>query len=325
MQRLFPLALRPGDTLALVAPASPVEPEPVERAIKRLEQRGFRIKTYGDLYRKYGYLAGEDSVRAEEMMAAWADPEVAAVLPVRGGNGVPRILDLLDYDLIRKNPKVFVGFSDNTALHLALQNRSGLVTFHGPHPKDGIGATDGFSELAEATWSRALLADNYAAGEEGFTIAVPDAAQEAIQMLSSGVGRGRLTGGNLALVCAMMGTPYEIETQGSILLLEDIAEVPYRVDRMLCQLKLAGKLQQLAGAVLGQFTDCDPPGDSASLSLQEVFEHYFGSLGIPVIQNYPSGHCRDNATLPLNVEVELDAERCTITLLENPVALSHDS
>ena len=138
MDPLYPRALRRGDTIALVVPASPVPREPIERVISRLEAMDFQVKTYGDLYREYGYLAGDDELRASELMQAFADPKVSAVFPARGGTGVTRLLDMLDYELIRQNPKVFVGYSDMTALHSALHNKTGLVTFHGPHPKDGL-------------------------------------------------------------------------------------------------------------------------------------------------------------------------------------------
>lgn len=320
MELLYPRAMRRGDTIALVVPASPVPREPIERAISRLEARDFRVKTYGDLYREYGYLAGDDPLRADELMQAFADPEVSAVFPARGGTGITRLLDLLDYDVIRQNPKIFVGFSDMTALHSTLHNKTGLVTFHGPHPKDGIGVAEGMSELTTRTYWRCLLAEEYDEGD-GFEVPLTEEEHASIETMVSGKAHGRLVGGNLALVGAVMGTPYEVNTKGNILLLEDINEQPYRVDRLLSQLKLAGSLKELAGIVLGQFTDCSAPADEASLTLEEIFDCYLGGLGIPVLRNFPTGHCRDNATLPLNAEVELDADRRILTLLKNPVTL----
>ena len=320
MQPIYPQALRVGDTIALVSPASPVPHEPIERAVERLKAKGFRIKTYGDLYRKHGYLAGDDDTRAEELMNAFADPEVTAIFPARGGNGVTRLLDLLDYSFLRKHPKIVAGFSDITALHLALQTQTGLVTFHSPHPKDGLGTPEGLSELSARTYWRALLADEY--GKElGYEVPLNERERESMSTLFPGTARGRLVGGNLALITALMGTPYEIDTADGILLLEDINELPYRIDRFLAQLKLAGKLEVLAGVLLGQFTDCSAPSEDPSLTLDEVFHDYFSELGIPVLQNFPTGHCRDNATLPLNVEVELNADNRSLTVLENPVRL----
>lgn len=320
MKQLFPAALKQGDTIALVVPASPVKRNRIERAIERYEALGYRIKTYGDIYRQYGYLAGDDATRAAELMAAFADPEVTAVFPARGGTGLLRVLDLLDYKVIRQNPKIVAGFSDITALHLALHSQTGLVTFHSPHPMDGLGRNQGLSELTARTYWRALRAEeNRDAG--GYEIPLTDAERDTIVTRNPGVARGRLVGGNLALIVALLGTPYEINTAGNVLLLEDIGEQPYRIDRYLTQLKLAGKLDKLAGVVLGQFTDCEPAVNAPSLMLPEIFETYLGNLGIPVLENYPTGHTRDNATLPLNVEVELNADTRILTILQNPVVL----
>ncbi len=321
MQPIYPKALRSGDTIALVAPASPVKRRRIELAIKRLEAMGFHIKLYGDLYRKHGYLAGDDTTRAEELMAAFVDPEVSAIFPARGGTGVTRLLDLLDYNVIRRHPKIVAGFSDITALHLALQSQTGLVTFHSPHPMDGIGVPDGLSDLSERTYWRALMAEEYG-HERGYEIPLTDQERESIDTMFPGKATGRIVGGNLALVVALMGTPYEIDTNDNILLLEDINEQPYRIDRCLSQLKLAGKLDTLAGVLLGQFTNCEAQPDDKSLTLDELFQGYFGELDIPVLQNFPTGHCRDNATLPLNVEVEMDADAKKVKVLENPVLVT---
>ncbi len=318
MQPLYPKALQKGDTIALVAPASPVKRRRIELATERLEAMGFHIKLYGDLYRKHGYLAGDDATRAEELMAAFADPEVAAIFPARGGTGVTRLLDLLDYNVIRRHPKIVAGFSDITALHLALQSQTGLVTFHSPHPMDGIGVPDGLSDLSSRTYWRALLADKYS-GSYGYEIPLTEKERESIVTMFPGKATGRIVGGNLALVVALMGTPYEIDTNDNILLLEDINEQPYRIDRCLSQLKLAGKLDTLAGVLLGHFTNCEAPPDDKSLTLDEVFQGYFSELDIPVLQNYPTGHCRDNATLPLNVDIEMDADARSVKVLDNPV------
>ena len=320
METLYPRALRKGDTIALVSPASPVKREKIEKAIACLESLGYRTKCYGDIYRKYGYLAGDDATRAEEIMAAFTDPEAAAVFPTRGGYGVMRLLDLLDYKVLRQNPKIFAGYRDNTALHLALQTKTGLVTLHSPHPAGSFGAKKGISDLTTRTFWRALEADKYEQ-QNGYEVPLTDSEREKASAMFPGKARGRLVGGNLALVTALMGTPYEANTAGAILLLEDVHEQPYRIDRMLSQLQLAGKLDQLTGILLGQFTKCDPPEDEESFTLDEIFHGYFGKLGIPVLANYPTGHTRDNATLPLNVEVDFDADNGQLTVLENPVVV----
>jgi len=320
MEKQLPRPLRTGDTIALVVPGSPVRRERIQRAAAELELLGYHVKTYGDIYRSYGYLAGEDATRAAELMAAFADPEVTAIFPARGGTGVTRLLDKLDYEVIGKNPKIFAGFSDNTALHSALQNKTGLVTFHSPHPSDGLGATKGMSDLTARTFWRALAAEKYA-DQNGFEVPLTDAQRDKTVTMVPGKARGRLLGGNLALLGAVMGTPYEVDTTDAILLLEDVHEQPYRIDRLLSQLQLAGKLDELVGVILGQFTKCDASEDEESLTIDQVFTHYFGNLGIPVLANYPTGHSRDNATLPLNVEVEIDADHGRVTVLENPIAV----
>jgi len=320
MTTLIAPALRPGDTVALVAPAGPCDPMKTQRAIHWLESEGFTVKTYADLYRVHGYLAGDDKTRIEEMNAALADPEVAAIFPVRGGYGTMRILPHLDLEQLLKQPKIIAGFSDITALHLAIQKRTGLVTFHSPHPQDGYGAADGLSALAERTYRRALWADSYQFAEQsGYTVPLNDNELTEVSCLIEGTARGRLIGGNLALVCAMLGTADGIETEGSILLLEDVDEPPYRIDRFLAQLQLSGKLQNASGIILGQFTNCQENGDSPSLSLEEIFAGYFAELSVPVICNYPVGHIPNNATLPLGAEVEITAETGTVRILEDPV------
>jgi muramoyltetrapeptide carboxypeptidase len=325
IQPIFPPALKSGDTIGLVAPSGVLHRKRIERAIERLQKARFRIKTYGDIYRKHGYLAGDDETRANELMAAFADPDVQAIFPARGGYGITRLLDRLDYDVIRGQPKIVIGFSDITALHLALQRHCGLVTFHSPNPMDGLGVEEGMGSLAEQTFWRALRADNYldSAGQRrpaGYELISP-AVTDVLETVRPGQAEGRLTGGNLALVAATLGTPYEIDTAGRLLFLEDIGERPYRIDRYLSQLRLAGKLREVAGIVLGHFTDCQPAEGEASLSVEEVLTDYLEPLGIPVIRNFPAGHEVPNVTLPLGVLARLDADRGSLELLENPVAL----
>ena len=181
---------------------------------------------------------------------------------------------------------------------------------------------DGFTDLSARTFWRTLLAESYdRSAETTWEVPLTDAERQSLTTFRPGVAQGRLAGGNLALVCSVLGTPYEIDTAGKILLLEDVDEQPYRIDRFLSQLRLAGKLDELKGVVLGQFADCVAPADKPSLSTEEIFVDYFSDLGIPVLQNFPTGHAPDNATLPLGVLVELDADHKRLTILENPVRL----
>ncbi len=325
---IFAPALKPGDKIAFVAPAGTLDRTRMELVRSRLEERGFEVSVPDDLYRRRGYLAGDDDVRVRELMAAFEDPDVRAIFPGTGGYGATRILDRIDYDVIRRNPKILVGFSDITALHLAIQAKTGLVSFHSPNPMWGLGSPDNLHPFSARYFWRALLQEQYAPPEDeappvGYVLEIP-ADVAPVEVMSPGVGRGRLTGGNLSLVAALIGTPYEIDTDGRVLLLEDVGERPYRIDRCLCQLRLAGKLDNLAGVILGQFSDCDPKDAEESLSLDQVLLDYFAPLGVPVIRNFPVGHARHNATLPIGALVEVDADSGRVSVLENPVQLPCD-
>jgi len=330
---IFPKALAPGDTIMFIAPAKYLDEPRNLLAKKRLEQRGFKVVVPKTLFRKHGYFAGTDQQRAAEIMAAFNDPQVDAIFPGTGGFGATRIVDDLDYDAIRRHPKIFIGFSDVTALHVAINQKTGLVTFHTPNPEYGLGNPEGFNPYAARRFWRALLAKEYGNGI-GYTIVPMPTADEIawdkklftkfpqLRTIAAGTARGRLIGGNLSVVHALMGTPYEIQTAGRILLLEDVGEAPYRVDRMLSTLKLAGKFDHVAGIVLGCFTrrEDEQPWDD-DWSMNDVLGDYFANLGVPVLANFPVGHVPFNTTLPIGAAAELDATHGTIRLLENPVRL----
>ncbi len=323
-----PAPLEPGDTIMFIAPAGELNEKRMTLAKQRLEDMGFVIKQRDDLFRKHGYLAGPDEVRAEEIMAAFEDPEVDAIFPGTGGYGTTRILDMLDYRSIRRHPKMLIGFSDITGLHLAINRRAGLVTFHSPNPQYGLGSEGNFSEFSATYFWRALLKSSYfdEDGERlapGWTYAFPEDVP-APKTLATGKARGRLVGGNFSLVAATMGTPYEIQTRGKILFVEDVREAPYRIDRFLSTMRLAGKLEELNGVILGKFTRTEKEGEDPSpFSVNEVFEQYFADLGIPVIYDFPVGHYKFNATLPIGAVVELEAteDGSRVTVLEDPVKL----
>ncbi len=323
-----PAPLEIGDTIAFIAPAGNLNQERMTLAKQRLEEMGFIIKQPDDLFRQYGYLAGTDERRAQEIMDAFTDPDVKAIFPGTGGYGTTRILDRLDYKTIRKNPKILIGFSDITGLHLAINRKAGLVTFHTPNPQYGLGSETNLSDFSAKYFWRALLKSSYYDDQgnrltPGWTYDFPKDVP-APKTLATGTARGRLIGGNASLVAPTMGTPYEIQTKGKILFLEDVREAPYRIDRYLSNLKLAGKLDQLNGVILGKFTQADKSEDHHSeFSMKDVFEQYFGDLGIPVVYDFPAGHYKYNATLPIGAMVELEAteDGCKITVLEDPVKL----
>ena len=243
---------------------------------------------------------------------AFQDPAIDAVWCVRGGYGASRLLPQIDYELIRKHPKPFIGYSDVTALHLAIHARTGLVTFHGP-----VAAAD----FPENTWQhfRAILMD--AAEEHVITAPTQDFPDEAYQpfTICPGKASGTLTGGNLALLSALAGTPFAPAFKGQIAFIEDVGEQPYRLDRMLTQLLQATDLSKAAGIALGVFNDCQPKPDSPSLSLPDTLRDRLGGLGIPVVYGIPFGHVRYQATLPYGIMAELDASAQKLTILESAV------
>jgi muramoyltetrapeptide carboxypeptidase len=320
-------ALRRGDVIGVVAPAGPVDRERIDRALARVRDRGFRIKMYGDIYRSRGYLAGDDATRADELTAAFADPETTAVWCARGGYGVVRLLDRIDFEVIRRNPKVFIGFSDITLLHIAIQQRTGLITFHAPNLQDGFGKPDDMPAANEAAlWQAVLAADEQPAGAStthgGYAFDFSGVDNADLRPICVGVATGRLIGGNLAVVCGVVGTPFEVETAGRILFLEDISERAYRIDRYLSQLKLAGKLSSVAGVLLGNFSYVEGEKADEPSGIFELFKEYLEPLGVPVLAGFPAGHERYNLTLPMGAEVELDANRCCVTVLEKTVVES---
>lgn len=320
---IWPKPLAPGDTIMFVAPAGDLDRDRMMRAKERLEARGYHVEMREDLFAREGYLAGSDERRAAELMQAFLDPEVKAIFPGTGGYGTMRMLALLDYAAIRKNPKILTGFSDLTGLHAALNRLAGLVTFHGPMAM-ALGGEKGLTPFSEELFWRALT------GPPGYPVTVPKPLLPVIEgaddempqptAMGRGRARGRLVGGNLSLISALEGTPFAIDTRDAILLVEDTREAPYRIDRMLRQLQLAGKLATLRGAVLGQFTrNYDREDETRQADprygVDGVLKQYFENAGIPVLMNFPVGHYPQNATLPLGGEVEIDADKVSLRIL----------
>lgn len=319
MEWLKPPALKPGDTIALVAPAGPAEAKVVNEYAAQLEQAGYRaLIPRGLEQRKSGYLAGTDEERANELNAAIRDAKVRAIFPVRGGYGLTRILDRIDFAALRKDPKIVSGFSDLTALHLAIAREARVISFHSPMPLANLRQGDKPEyAFAARSFRRAVFADEYKKGEDGYTLALPEGVKPVA--LVGGKSRGRLMGGNLTLISATLGTPYAIQPKGAILFIEDVNEAPYRVDRMLSQLRLAGVLKEVAGVVVGGFSAKDP---LEAAETERVLREYLARLKVPVLMKYPFGHIALNATLPHGALAELDADAGTLRLTENPVVLN---
>ncbi len=319
-RRVKPKALRPGDCVGVAAPAGPVHPAALARGVRWLESCGFRVRVAPHVYRQRGYLAGEDRERADDLNQLFADPEVAGILCARGGYGCMRLLPHLDWALIRSRPKFFAGFSDITALHLALGREADLVTFHGPILESPAGGPLPYNAqgLYRAMTETGPLGPLPAPPTDG-----GDACPLPPGVLVPGRAEGPLIGGNLTLLCALEGTPWAVHTEGCILLLEDVDERPYRIDRLLTQLLLSGKLQAAAGFVFGHSPTCeaDPEGRRRSLTLREILEDLLVPLGKPLVYGLPLGHGVYRATVPLGVRARLVAgRRPRLVILEPALA-----
>jgi muramoyltetrapeptide carboxypeptidase len=308
--------LQPGDTIALINPSGAVyERAPYDAATEALRALGFKVREAPNLRARRGHLAGTDAQRAADINAMFADRGVQGLLALRGGSGAARILPLLDYALIGRQPKFFGGYSDFTALLNAVQAQTGLVCFHGP-----LGVSE-WNEFTVRHWRGAVMdaqALTLADGTEREDGLAP--RSNRISTLRPGRARGPLVGGSLAVLSGLAGSAYWPRFDGAILFLEDVNEYIYRIDRMLSTLKLSGALDRLAGVALGGFTRCGPGDDSyGSLTLDEVFDDHFGALGVPVFRGAPFGHLRRQFTLPVGLDVEIDADAGTLRYLQPAV------
>lgn len=309
-----PKTLKPGDTIGLITPSSYVfDTWRIDLAASRLEAvLGVRCRLGRYVKGRHGYMAGTEKERLEDLHTMFADRGVAGVFCLEGGYGTERLLPGIDYELVRKNPKVLLGYSDITGLHLAITRRAGLVTFHGPVALGSLPAWS-LASLKKALFSPDSVGDLSNPPEED-----PNWPLFPLHTVTPGKARGPIAGGNLTLVSTTMGTPYEIEAKGKILFLEDTGEAPYRVDRMLTQLKLAGKLQEAAGIVWGTCTDCTPAKSSfeVNLSMSDLLDEILGDLGKPVLAGLVFGHTKEKATIPMGVEAELDAGEKKVAIIE---------
>lgn len=311
-----PKRLAAGDTVGLVAPAGPSSnDESVRFSGDLLRSLGFKVKEGRHVYDRDQYLAGDDKDRAQDVNAMFADDAVDAIFTLRGGYGTQRILPFLDYDLIANNPKVFTGSSDITGILIAMFEKSGLVGFHGP------AAGGNYSDYALAEFRKVLMEPQQRTriGAAPAIIERPGLIERSnrITQFAGGVAQGRLIGGNLTIVSTLMGTPYEPNLEGRILFVEDVNEAPYRIDRMLTQLWLAGKLQHAAGIAFGKFTKTDDNGNS--FSIEEIIRRRCGSLGIPVVSGLMIGHIADKTTVPIGAMAQLDGDAGSLELLEPAV------
>jgi len=326
-EKIIPPRLKPGDTIGLVTPATFLTEEQLRKAILSLEKLGFKVRYSPNMLVRKGFLAGTDEQRAEDINQMFADEDIDGIMCGRGGYGSGRILPLLDYDLIRSNPKVFIGFSDITAMLYGIYGKAGLVCFHGPVGTSNYSeiTTDYFQKLltdppAEIVYNNQGVKPDVdvEVNEEGVEVEV-ETLPELIT-LSPGVAEGELIGGNLSLISMLSGTDYDLDMRDKLVFIEDVGETPYRIDRMLTQLLLAeDKLPAAAGVLLGVFSGCEADDLERSLSLAQVLQDRLAGLGVPVLYGLSFGHISQNMTLPFGVRARLDADGKKLTLLEPTV------
>lgn len=304
---LRPKPLKIGDTIGLLGASSPTPPERIEPAIKAIENLGFKVIAGESCYASHGFLSGNDELRARDINNMFMNPDITGIFCIRGGYGVARLLDLIDFDMIKSNPKVFIGYSDVTALHIAINQACNLVTFHGPMP-----STELYKDVDSYTME--YYFNNIFTDKPLGLIQNPEGMK--MKTLVDGYCEGTITGGNLSLVVSSIGTKYEIDTREKILFLEEVDEEPYRVDRMLLQLRQSGKLDSAAGIILGYFTNCIAEEPEKSLNLIEIFEELIVPLKKPTIYDFPCGHDLPTVTLPLGGRVKLDGRTSSVYFVD---------
>lgn len=298
-------ALRRGALVGVIAPASAANGK-AEDAAAWIAAQGFSARIYSQADRDHSdYLAGTDDARLADLHAAFSDRDVSAIICLRGGYGSTRLLDQVDYPLLQRNAKIFVGYSDITALHAAISQRAGFVTFHGP-----MVASDFLRDKQEPTTS-SLFAMLHGGVANSSWLYQP--ATLPLQTISGGIASGRLGGGNLSMIAALLGTPYEPDFRDTILFIEDVGEAPYKIDRLLTQLRLAGKLQQVNGVLIGSFSDTGAASD-AQERIGRLWRQMLQPLKVPVLAGWSSGHSNPNLTLPLGARITLDADRQGVQL-----------
>ena len=302
-----PKPLQKGDKVAIIAPASPSDKNLIDKCIASLNELGLKVVIGESCLSEHGFLSGTDDIRANDINCMFADKNIKGIFALRGGYGCARLLDLIDFKLIKKNPKIFIGYSDITALHIAINQKSKLITYHGPMISTEL--IKGLDEYSAEYYKKFIFEH-----EKIEDLLNPEG--NSLEIINNGIASGELIGGNLSLICSSLGTKYEINTKNKILFLEEVDEVPYKVDRMLTHLKQSGKLKEANGIILGAFTNCIAPNNKKSLSLQEVFNEIILPLKKPTISNLACGHCLPTLTLPLGEKILLDANNKKIKILK---------
>lgn len=305
-----PKALKKGDKVAIISPSSPATKEKVEKARLAVEKMGLTPIVYPSCLSEHGHLSGTDDIRAKDINDAFENKEISGVVCLRGGYGTLRLLNLIDYETIKRNPKYFIGYSDITGLHVALNRMCNLVTYHGPMAASGwINNLDDYTlkYLEKSLFSMDTLG------------IVENPEGEQIGTLYPGICEGEIVGGNLSLLVSTLGSPYEIDTKNKILFIEEVIEHNYRIDKMFMSLDLANKFSDCKGIILGTFTNCEPDTSSDNfkdLDLMTIFNEIIGKYKKPIIFNFRAGHNYPQPTFPFGVKVKLNADDGTIEFLE---------
>lgn len=302
--RKLPKRLKKGDTVGIIAPSSPPNQENLQKALPFLEELGLKIKLGKSVDAAHGYLAGTDEERLADLHAMFEDPEISGIICAGGGYGAARYADRIDYAMIMENPKIFWGYSDITYLHTAIGEYAKMVTFHGPMLASDVGKPE-FHERSGRMFGQLF---------EPFELHYTEEVAP-LQTLVGGVAQGELVGGNLSLIRSAIGTKFDLDVKGKILLIEDTDEEPYEVDEILNQLRLARKFDEAAGIVIGDFKNAAPKKYKPSLTLDQVFHDYFSDLKIPVVKGFKIGHCEPNFSVPLGALARLDGDAKTLTIL----------
>ncbi|MCM1260381.1 MAG: LD-carboxypeptidase [Prevotella sp.] len=301
--------IQKGATLGIMCPSSRMkEPKKLEWFLQYLNQKGFSYQLGKSMFAKEGYLAGSDTLRADDLNQFFQDDEIDAILCFRGGYGAARFLDQIDYDQIKKHPKLLVGFSDVTVLLNAIYQRTGIPTLHG---EMGCVFQETMLENEDASFAHLIDTLLDTAPSELLT------TNYDVHFQNEGIVEGEIVGGNLCLVASLMGTPYEIDTKDKILLLEEVTEEPYAIDRYLCTLKLAHKLQEAKAILFGYFTDCDRKEEDGTQCLQDVLKDYTKDLTCPIVLGFPTGHNRPFVNVPIGVKARVDTYQKSVIVLES--------
>lgn len=303
---IFPEKLKKGDTIAIIAPSSPVSKEAADSCKKLVEDMGYNVKMGKCTYKSiHGYSAGTGEEKADEINQMFADKEVNAIWCIRGGDTSSHAMDKIDFDIISKNPKLFVGYSDITNLHVNFNQKCNLVTFHGPMVKSNM--LNHYDDFTKASFEKALNMEN--------ELVLENPLDEDFKVMVEGCAEGVIIGGNLSLLTSMIGTPYEVDTKGKILFIEDVNEAVTKLDRMMYQLKYSGKLDDANGIIFGDFTNCINE-NSKDYTLEDMFKDVLSDYKKPVMFNIKSGHCYPTSTIPFGVKCIMDTKSKLIKFIK---------